>query len=126
MAATNCPRCGRVFMKSFKLVCEICEKELEQQFDDVRAYVKENPNSPIKQVSDATNVSVKRILQYVREGKIDATPGMASDVTCAKCGISIPRGRMCELCIKKMGTEVEAGKPQAEKESKNTAGFFTR
>ena len=126
MAAINCPRCGRLFMKRLSPICEICEKEVEQQFEEVRAYVKENPNSPIKEVSDATNVSVKRILQYVREGKIDATPGMAKDVTCSKCGKPITKGRMCELCIKKVGSEVEANRPQTENETKNTAGMFTR
>ena len=126
MAATNCPRCGRVFIRRLAPICEICEKEVEQQFEDVRAYVKENPNSPIKEVSDATNVSVKRILQYVREGRIDATPGMVHDVTCSQCGKSITKGRMCELCIIKVGSQVESGKPQAEKEQKNPERMFTR
>jgi len=98
MDASNCPRCGRVFVRTTKPICDTCVKEEEANFDRVRDYVKEHPNRSIKEVSEICEVPIKRILQYVRDGRIDASPGIAADVTCSKCGKPITKGRMCEKC----------------------------
>ena len=127
MVATNCPRCGKVFMKSFEAICKNCSKELEAQYEDVRAYVKENPKRSIKEVSDATGVSVKRILQYVRDGKLEASAGIQSDVTCSRCNTPILTGRMCTTCILEMGAEIVSGKPKPKPEQKDVnIKMFTR
>ena len=118
MEPTNCPRCGRVFMKVFESICPTCVKEEDQSFEEVRAYVKEHPNRSIKVVSEACNVSVKRILRYIREGKLEATTGMQADVTCSKCGVPIPKGRMCAKCIGEVSAQVEEMKPTETEASK--------
>jgi len=106
MNAQNCPRCGKLFVKVKAPVCAACEKADEAAFDRVRDYVKENQDSPIKQVSEACEVPVKRILQYVRDGKLEVSQGMQGEVTCSKCGIPINIGRMCEKCAAEVGEAV--------------------
>ena len=99
MEARNCPRCGKVFVMVVESICPSCVKEEENIFEKVREYIKENPNKTIKEVADANDVSIKRILQYVRDGRINATSGLQSDIKCSKCGKPILTGRMCEKCI---------------------------
>ena len=106
MEPTNCPRCGKLFMKLRDPVCASCMKDDEENFETVRAFVKEFPNRTIKEVSDECNVSVKRILQYIRDGRLEASSGIQSEVTCSKCGKQILSGRMCELCVKEVGSQI--------------------
>ena len=120
MNALNCPRCGRLFVKVKAPVCAACEKAEAEAFDRVRDYVKENPDRPITEVSEVCEVPVKRILQYVRDGRLEASKGMQGEVVCSKCGIPINTGLMCEKCIAEMGSTVnemvtknkETAKPQ--------------
>ena len=128
MEATNCPSCGKFFMKTNSPICADCAKEVEESFDNVRAYVKDNPNSSIKAVSDACNVSVKRILQYIREGRLEASVGMQNDVTCSKCGKPISTGRICPKCLAEMGQQIASSKSVEQKKGnhKDDLRMFTR
>ena len=99
MEAMNCPRCGRVFVRVFESICDKCVKEEENIFEKVREYVKDNPGQTIKEVADACEVTTKRILQYIRDGRIEAGTGMHGEIVCSKCGKPINVGRMCEKCI---------------------------
>ncbi|MCL2049197.1 MAG: flagellar protein [Defluviitaleaceae bacterium] len=98
MEPVNCPRCGKVFAKIREPLCPACMKEEEKIFDAVRDYIKQNPDKSVKEVAEACEVPVKRILQYVRDGRIDASGGMRDDITCSNCGKPILSGRMCEKC----------------------------
>jgi NMD protein affecting ribosome stability and mRNA decay len=100
MNAINCPRCGRVFTKVAAPICNDCEKAEAEKFEEVRLYVKENPHSSAQEVSEKCEVSIKRILSYVRDGKLDISQGMEGLITCSKCGRPIKSGRMCERCVK--------------------------
>jgi NMD protein affecting ribosome stability and mRNA decay len=101
MNASNCPRCGRIFTKyGNSSVCDDCKKAIEEEFEKVRLYVKENPHSSAQEVSEHCEIPVKRILQFVREGKLEVSHGMAELITCTKCGRPIKTGRMCEKCVK--------------------------
>ena len=106
METKNCPRCGKVFVKIREPICEPCVKEEEQIFEKVREYVKENPNLPIGEVAEACEVQPKRILQYIRDGRLEAVPGMKGEVVCSKCGKPLLVGRMCEKCILETGFQV--------------------
>lgn len=106
METRNCPRCGKIFAMIREPICKQCVQEEEAIFDKVREYVKENQNSTIREVADACEVSTKRILQYIRDGKLDAASGMSGEVVCSKCGKNIRTGRMCEACIKATGSQV--------------------
>ena len=106
MEAMNCPRCGKVFVKIFETICDDCLKEEEHIFDGVREYIKEHPNRTIKEVAEACDVSVKRVLQYIRDGRIEASAGMHGEIICSKCLKPIKAGRMCEKCVLETNFEV--------------------
>ncbi|MCL2577307.1 MAG: flagellar protein [Defluviitaleaceae bacterium] len=121
MEAMNCPRCGKVFVRITASICDNCVKEEEHIFDKVRDYVKENPNKTVKEVAEDCDVTVKRVLSYIRDGRIEASGGMHGDITCSKCGKPILSGRMCEKCILETNFQVNAMKPQSK-----GSGFHTR
>lgn len=113
MEVRNCPRCGKVFVKIIEPVCNKCVKEEEHIFEKVRGYVKENPHQTVKEVAAECEVTVKRILQYLRDGRLEASLGMHGEITCSKCDKPIFIGRMCEKCILETNFMVNDMKNQA-------------
>jgi len=122
-----------MFTKTLSNICKDCEKAEVDKFEEVRLYVKENPHSSAQEVSEKCEVSVKRILQYVRDGKIDISQGMEGLITCSKCGRPIKSGRMCERCTKNIAGAltdmISVATAVKEKESSGSSpkqsGMFT-
>jgi len=109
MAASNCSRCGRLFNRIASSVCPDCDRKNEEIFQKLREYINENPMCNISELSDSTGVSVKRILQYIREGRIEMSKGMHGEVTCSKCGLPIVRGNYCEKCVVDIAQDLNGG-----------------
>lgn len=99
----NCPRCKKIFTPlNNNLLCPNCIKEEEDEFQRVRNYVRENRGVDIHLTSEATQVSVKKIIRYLREGRLEVTEGMQDFLKCEKCGVPIRTGRFCKNCMDKM------------------------
>ena len=105
MNVINCPRCHRVFTKVYSPVCPQCEREDEEQFQKLRKYVEENPLANINDISDATEVSPKRILQYLREGRLISL-GLEGELRCVQCGIKITEGNFCDSCAAEIAKDM--------------------
>jgi len=121
--ALNCPRCGKIFVKIRDPICDACMKKEEEIFEKVREYVKENPNQTIAEICEACEVTTKRILSYLRDGRLEASTGLQGESVCSKCGKPIRTGRMCEKCILDVNFQVDAMKEQSE--IKNKGRVFT-
>lgn len=98
MNASNCPRCGRLFTSIRSNVCPNCEKAEEETFQLLKAYIGEYPMCTLAELHEATNVPLKRITQFIRDGRLEISKGMVGEIVCDKCGKPIARGRYCETC----------------------------
>ena len=66
MDVRNCRSCGRLFnYLSGPPICQACREKLEDKFQQVKEYLRENPNSSIQVVSDDYEVTVAQIRQWV-------------------------------------------------------------
>lgn len=109
MEMRNCPRCKRIFSYINSPICSDCEKEEEKIFESVREYIKVNPDSSLSIVSEETGVSPKKILKYVKEGKLEISKGMGlhGENKCEQCGKPITKGKYCDTCVIKINQQVE-------------------
>ena len=108
MAVSNCQRCGRIFnYVAGQRICENCRRELEVQFQQVKEYIRENPNQGIKEVAEGAEVPEKQIRQWVREERLEFSKG-AGVLACEKCGKAISPGRFCEKCKAEMSGSLNA------------------
>lgn len=99
MNVTNCRGCGRLFnVINNSRLCPQCAAELESKFQEVKAFLEENPNSSIDTVSQENNVSIKQIRQWVREERLTFAEGSVGGIECENCGALIRTGRFCESC----------------------------
>ncbi|MDR0271719.1 MAG: flagellar protein [Clostridiales bacterium] len=123
MDFVNCPRCGKLFHRTSSSICPPCVKDEEKIFDKVRDFVKENPDKSVKEVAEECEVTVKRIMQYVKDGRIQAGVGMKGEFTCSQCGKPIITGRMCEKCI--LETNFQVGEMKKQADIRNRGQIFT-
>jgi len=121
----NCPRCGKLFVKIREPICEKCVKEEEQIYEKVREYVKDNPDQTIQTICEACDVTTKRILQYLKDGRLEASKGLQSESVCSKCGKPILSGRMCEKCVLDVNFQVGDMKAQSSTKTKGP-GMYTQ
>lgn len=98
MALANCPRCGRLFDNSFKDICQYCTKEEEELYQKVRLYVKENRKCTIYECSDDTEVPIKTIARFIKQGRINLKNNPNMMYPCETCGAPISTGRYCSDC----------------------------
>ncbi|WP_189016436.1 flagellar protein [Paenibacillus marchantiophytorum] len=107
MNVANCPRCGKIFVKGFAEVCPHCVKDLEQQYDRCLKFLRENKGINIHDLSEATEVSIKQITKFIREGRISIVHAPNMSYSCEVCGISIRENTICEGCRSKLVKDVK-------------------
>lgn len=99
MEVRNCKGCGRLFnYLQGPPLCPNCVKELEEKFQQVKQYLRDNPKAPLNAVSEDNDVSVKQIKQWVREERLSFTEESHITLECEGCGASVLSGRFCDKC----------------------------
>jgi hypothetical protein len=65
-----CILCGKSAKPTTHSVCETCVEE----YKTIRSYIEEKPLANIMEISNATKISIKRINQFVDNGKFILLP----------------------------------------------------
>lgn len=99
MNVRNCVKCGKIFnYVSGKPICLNCRKDLEEKFKETRTYIKRNTKASLAEVSEACEIDVKQIKQWVREERLSFSKDSAIGIECESCGKTIKTGRFCDDC----------------------------
>ncbi len=129
MNLKNCPRCGKLFSDDgVHKICPACRQEEEENFNKVKEYLWDNPNSTIDRVSEETGVNRKTIVKFVREERL-LSEGLtiAGGVTCERCGALITHGRFCEKCRDELvGGFSKESKDREKKNQRKTGEMFLK
>ncbi len=103
MDVRTCKSCKRLFnYLSGPVVCPSCVEKLEEKFKEVKDFNRENPHSSLKEVSEAKEVSVKQLKNWVREERLRFADDSPVGIECMNCGAMIKYGKYCEACKGKM------------------------
>lgn len=119
MDIRNCRGCGRIFnYVAGPFLCQVCREKMEVKFQEVKEYIRSHPGVGIREVSDACDVEVSQIQQWLREERLEVTENSAIFLSCEVCGANIRSGRYCEKCKYDMTMGLKSvmnkGKPQQE------------
>lgn len=99
MNVRNCVKCGKIFNYIAGVpMCPSCKSELEERFQVTKRYIRDNPHSNIAEISEACDVSVKMIHQWVREERLIFAEDSPIGISCELCDTSIRTGRFCDAC----------------------------
>ena len=116
----QCKECKKLFYSFGSSFCPDCVEEIEKGFDRVKDYIYDHPKANVVEISQETNVSEKRILGYLKEGRltIDENNGL---LLCEECGRSIPTGRYCSGCSRRLEHELRGAYISPEEKKKQEA-----
>lgn len=99
MNVKNCRTCGKIFNYiSGPQMCPGCRQGLEEKFQRVKVYIRENPGVGIRQVSEECEVEPSLINQWLRDERLELSESSSLLLNCESCGQPIRTGRYCEKC----------------------------
>ena len=99
MNVRNCRGCGRLFnYVAGPPRCPICREKMEEKFQEVKEFIRENPGVSIPEVSEACDVESAQIRQWLREERLQLTEDSPIYLNCEACGANIRFGKYCEKC----------------------------
>lgn len=108
MEVQTCRGCGKIFnYLQGPYLCPACRKKLEDKFEEVRAFVRENESATMSEISEAMDVSTKQIRQWVREERLTFTENSPVGIECENCGTMIRTGRFCDKCKNNMANDLK-------------------
>lgn len=129
MNLRNCAQCGKLFVFINRNICPDCLAKEEEMFEVVRTYLRDNPDSKIKEVSEATEVPEDKIIRFLREGRI-ISGNINAGLVCETCSKPISSGYTCEECKDKLRkgiqsiTGVAKKKINTDEPVKDSKGMF--
>lgn len=106
MSLSYCPRCGKLFARGIRDVCNACAENIEKEYETVVEYLKKHSGTNIHEVSEATEVSVRQIVKFIREGRISTSNLPNLTIPCEVCGLPIREGTMCDSCRQKLAKDI--------------------
>lgn len=107
----NCPQCGKVFMYMVRNLCPACIELEEQQYEDVRTYLRKNPGAQVEQIVEDTGVDEAKVMRWLRDGRLEvADAGGRPVLTCQRCGRRVEKGTLCPTCMQVLAQEIKAAK----------------
>ncbi|MBR4515598.1 MAG: flagellar protein [Lachnospiraceae bacterium] len=99
MELMNCRNCKKLFnYVTGEKICPKCKEELEEKFQVVKEYIRDNPGANVDQVADECEVTVKQIKKWVREARLTFADDSLIGLECERCGRMIHCGRFCTQC----------------------------
>lgn len=104
----NCPRCGKLFAKNFRDICPACVKDIEREYELCLEYLRAEKTATIQEVSEATDVSIRQITKFIREGRISIANNPNMMYPCEVCGVLIREGNMCDSCRSRLARDLSA------------------
>ena len=103
MNVKNCRKCRRIFNYVMgPILCPNCREAEEAKFQEVKKYVQENRRCGMQEVSEACDVSLSQIQQWLREERLVLADDSPMGIACEKCGKMIKSGRFCPECVNQM------------------------
>jgi len=102
MGIVNCKQCGKIFNYDGSKICPNCRKAEAENFQKVKDYLYSNPGVSVQDVEEETKVPAKKIIEYLRQGKLEVKGDGNYLLSCEKCGVSIKSGHYCEKCTKEV------------------------
>lgn len=107
LSVANCPKCGKLYAKNPKNICPDCYKQIEDQFQKCLKFLRENRKCTLRELSEATGVSMGTITGFIREGRISIAEYMNMSYECEVCGTQIREGHICDSCRAKLSRDLQ-------------------
>lgn len=118
----NCPRCGKLYALNLKEMCGNCLKDIEREYECCAEFLREQKGATINELSEATQVSIRQITRFIKEGRISIVDAPNLSYPCEVCGALIRESNMCDSCRARLTKELR----QAVSDDKSGSDNYRR
>ena len=119
MEVRACRTCKRLFNYITGPVrCPACADALEKKFQKVKQYIWDHKTATLQEISEANDVAVGQLRQWVREERLCFTDESPVGLECESCGATIKTGRYCANCKGKISNTLMSALPKEQKPEK--------
>ena len=98
MNIRNCARCKKIYQYDGFKICINCRRDDEMDFQNVKEYLEEYPGANISNVVENTKVDTKKVIEFLKDGRLEIEGGGDILLECETCGVGITTGRYCDKC----------------------------
>lgn len=104
----NCSRCGAVYVKTIRDICQDCFKKEEEAFQTVYHFLREQKNrkATMIEIVEETGVDEELIIKFVKERRLMPTDFPNLAYPCDRCGKGITTGKLCDNCQKELKSDL--------------------
>lgn len=105
----NCSRCGSVFVKTVRDICQDCYRKEEEAFRIVYDFMRERKNreATVLEIVEATGVDEELIMKFVKERRLTPKDFPNLSYPCERCGKGITKGKICLSCQKELKRDLK-------------------
>ena len=109
MDVRNCRKCGKIFnyVIGGPKICPQCQQQLEEDFQKVKQYISDNPNTTMFATAEACEVDVNQIKEWLRQERLTLSSSAGAELVCESCGTPIMSGRFCDKCKNQVANELQ-------------------
>ena len=110
MKLANCKKCGKLYKKILRDICDVCAAIERHELILIFRYIRENPDQDLTlmQISQDTDISMEHLEEYYFSGQL-ANAGARLFASCKLCSASINsltrKGYFCSRCSEKIQEE---------------------
>lgn len=105
----NCSRCGTVFVKKARDICQSCFRQEAKDFDTVYAFLRKRKNreATLPEIVEATDVEEVMITKFIKEKRLRASEFPKLSYPCEKCSAPISTGKLCYSCTQDLKADLD-------------------
>jgi flagellar operon protein (TIGR03826 family) len=126
LAVANCSSCGRVYQKNLRNLCMDCIHSLEKEYDTCYEYLRMNRKATTKELSEATGVSVQRIMGWIKDKRLSTNDYPNLTYACNSCGSPIRHMKLCFPCSTRLASEIRNLEVKEARYNNQGIGFRSR
>ncbi|ONI39582.1 hypothetical protein AN639_05960 [Candidatus Epulonipiscium fishelsonii] len=109
MELKSCKRCKALFQYySGKVMCTNCKQADDDYFLIVKEFLRDNPSASAEMINSETDVPVKIIKEFIKEGRLEISDKSPLAVDCERCGKKSTTGRICPACKSEIAMELNS------------------
>jgi uncharacterized C2H2 Zn-finger protein len=112
----HCPRCGKVYQKNLRNMCQECTKSYDNLLNACHAYLRDHRKATTEELSEATGVTDQQLMAYIKDSRLPLYSYPNLTYPCSSCGCRIRQHNLCLNCRSRITDDINRMKEQEAKD----------